>query len=172
MNKSIPTVFGCPLWYGKISRKVAKRYLASFKYSMMDTYRWQKKIIVNGKPFNETVIGDLVNDCSGFNVEVKDIRPEYRNVGKGYVLIGIDLTNHNGGSCSIKHCGVEPPKSREAIEKEHVKFLKEYDLGEGGRKWYEGQPDKYAESIDKALKQITLIEAGEHICDERGVKFP
>lgn len=168
MNKSIPTIFGCPLWEGKISRKMAKKYFSRWKYSMMDTYRWQSKVIVNGKPFNETGVGDLINSCSGFNETIAKIIPDYRNFGRGYVLIGIDVVNDRGGYCSIKHCGVEPPWSREMIEKYHVSFLKKYILNQE-----EPFPisKTRSEEIDKALRQIALIEAGEHICDEQGIKF-
>ena len=100
----IPKVLGCPLWFGKIKRRVAKKYLG--KGSVWRDTKFLAKMA-------DMKEGDLFRDCSAFNVRLAEIEPFYRKVGKGWVLMDIDLTNDKGGSCSFYHCGVEPAWSRE-----------------------------------------------------------
>lgn len=153
----VPTLFGQPLWYGRIKKRVAKKYLNRWSIGYILRY--------NQKKFATLGIGDLINNCSGFNVEITEIEPEYRSVGNGFVLSGIHFWTSRGG-CSLCHCGIEAELSRENIEQEHVKFLKEYYAPNGGASVWFG--DKFPEEIEKANKTIALLESGGHIADERG----
>lgn len=97
----VPAVMGCPLWVG-VKPRVAKKYLAPL---------WRSHLCAS---MAQTGVGDLVRDCSGFNVRVSKVEPVYRRAGSGTVLHDIEITNENGGLCSFLHCGVEAAVSREA----------------------------------------------------------
>jgi len=55
-------------------------------------------------------LGDLVNDCTGFNSPVLKAKPIYKRTKRGKVLIDLDLTTVET-TCSFYHCDVEPPLS-------------------------------------------------------------
>lgn len=60
--------------------------------------------------------GDLVQDCTGLNGRIKETYPTYIEVGKGLILIDVDLTMEDGRGCSMYHCGVTTPKTYEEAE--------------------------------------------------------
>lgn len=101
----IPQVLGCPLWFGRIKNRVAKKHLPGKIWR-------DKKFLAMVSDLKE---GDLIRDCSSFNVKITKINPLYRQVGKGWVIYDIDITNDKGGSCSFSHCGVEPAWTRKDI---------------------------------------------------------
>lgn len=98
----IPAIIGRPLWFGKIKRRVAKKHLS---------------VSLRNSSLANVKRGDLIFSCTGFNVRVAETRPYYKRVGKGFVLTDIEITTDSGGLCSLIHCGVEAPHSREDIIK-------------------------------------------------------
>jgi len=114
--------------------------------------------------------GDLINNCTGANVIIKEIHPEYTSFRKhgyydtshGWYMYDILFVSHLGGHCSLMNCGVEPPKSREEIEADTLLYLKDIQT----LQWYGGTLP------ESTQERITILEAGGHICDERGVSYP
>ncbi len=96
---------GYPLWFGRVKRRVAKKYL--------QRPIWRDKRFLHAMA--DVAPGDLIHDCSSFNVRSTHFKPRYRRVGRGYVLVDIDITNTLGGGCSFVHCGVEPAWPRSHI---------------------------------------------------------
>jgi hypothetical protein len=157
---SIPTIFGFPLWRGKIKKRVAKKYLAN-------------SMLRRSKLFRSTTVGDYVNDCTGRNGKIITIEPIYRRIGKGVgaFLIDLDIQTENTG-CSFLSCGVEPKLSREVIEARHLSFLQNWTKGDGGRTWYGADTAAYDQALARANKAITALTSGEHIFDEDGKYLP
>lgn len=165
----IPSIFGFPLWEGNIKNRVATKKMNRYKYSMLDTYKWRKK----NQPDFVLKVGGLINDCSGFNIEIAEILPDYWQVkGKAaFMLQDFTIVSTTGGNCSFKHCGVEMPLSQEEVERRHVNWLKSYFDGGHAERWHGGQTDKFLAEKEKADKEIQLIESGGHITDSRGVRI-
>ena len=66
--------------------------------------------------FSNYKVGDMVNDCTGFNVVITELFPSYRPVGRhGKVLSDVTIYSANN-SASLLHCGIEPPKSYEELK--------------------------------------------------------
>jgi len=114
--------------------------------------------------------GDLINDCSGANVVIREINMETNSFGRGYYdtshgwyAYDVEFVDHKGGSCSLMHCGLEDPKSREEVEA-------------GLLEWYQSEwmtdPTDTKESLTKNQKRIAHLKSGGHVCDERGVILP
>jgi len=120
--------------------------------------------------FSSLKVGDFVNDCTGMNGKIIEIRPVYRRIGKGVgaVLLDVVLITENTG-CSVCSCGVEPKLSREVVEFRHKEFLKDWLLGDGGKNWY---GDKYPEEKARAERIIDVLSTGGHITDEDGRLLP
>ena len=118
-------------------------------------------------------LGDLINDCSGFNRHVKTITPDRWKTGQGWFIQDIDFLTLEGGCCSLLHCGVTGPKTREYIEKNYLEFLNCWLVSEkGAKQWYGGLDNsKYKEEIDKLMRTWEDLKAGKHICDEFGVLY-
>lgn len=157
----IPTLFGVPLWKGKIKARLAKKYLNGSPIG------WFLKR-ENHYRFKDLKIGDLVNDCSGRNGEILEITPEYCNTRIGQILYDIDLLTTNAG-CSLIHCGIEVGISREQVEQRFIVFMDDWFFGEDGKIWYGGLDNpKYQDEINLAKKKYEVIKNGGHITDERG----
>lgn len=110
----IPKVMGFPLYTG-VKRRVAKSYYHLF----FRNWKWYKQF-ENAKP------GDLLNDCSGFNIRVAKLRPEYCPIGKnGKVLVDITIENDKGGCCSLTNCGIEWGLPKEEVISRREAFLEE-----------------------------------------------
>jgi len=150
-----------PLWTGKAKARLAKalaRRCSTWAFSQ-------------DKRFTTLKIGDVINDCSGYNHVVKEITPKYLKVGKGHVLCDITFTTDNGGRCSLTSCGVEVNVSREIIEKRHLEYYETWVKGAGGQTWY-GPEDTWTDQTraDMALadRRAETLKSGGHICDEQG----
>jgi hypothetical protein len=157
---SVPTIFGCPLWLGKIKRRVAKKYLNRWSIG----YQLRKR----GKLIATLDIGDLINDCSGFNGTIIEIDPMYRRVAGGDVLVDVDLTTSNTG-CSLTSCGVTEEQPREVVEANHLSFLENWFFGEPGKVWFGGLDNpEHKDKIDRAKRKLDILKSGGHITDERG----
>lgn len=100
----IPKAFGIFLWKG-VKKRIAKKTIN----------RWYKYRFL--KEFKNYGIGSLIQDCSGLNVIIKEIDPKIILFKNGYVVYDIDFINERGGSCSLIHCGVDHPISKEEAEK-------------------------------------------------------
>jgi hypothetical protein len=160
-----PTILGQPLWYGKVKSRVAKKHLRRSYGAWMFSPEVQKEM-------SQLNVGDFINDCSGFNRRIKEIQPYYIKVSKGFVLSDIDITNDMGGSCSLRSCGVQGKLSREQIEKDTVRFLRNYTLGDDGKYWFGGEDsEEYKKAAIAAQLKISIIESGGHIADEDGQRL-
>lgn len=122
--------------------------------------------------------GDLINDCSGFNHPLVEIEPLIRVNGRGgWYIFDVDFTTEGGGGCSLRHCGVEPAKTREACEKRHLEFLNHWLAPGGPGEQFHGgwENPKHEEYQKEAIKSLffrwEVLKAGQHISDERGVPF-
>lgn len=121
--------------------------------------------------------GDLINDCTGFNVVIRKVTADICPYNNGWYICGVDFeTEPFGGGCSLMHCGVEAPLPRDAMEKYHLEWTAEYMKGnEPGTMayWFGGRD---TEDFKKAEKRyISMMEAvqnGGHFLDERGVLLP
>lgn len=159
----VPKLFGFPLWYGKIKRRQAKKYLNSYSYSTL----WFAR---NKPQFAGMSIGDVVNTCDGFNHKIHDLIPQYIRRGNGYILVDIDMViNEFGGMCSLTNCGISTGKSREYIESSYAWFLDSWLFGGAGATWYGGLDNpRYQKEISRLTNRYDTIKSGAHICDERG----
>lgn len=153
-----------PIWKGKVKARKAKalaRPCSIIHFSNIPGYRSLK-------------VGDIINDCSGFNKRIAEIRPEYYPVQGGKVLCDITFVTHDSGHCSLTSCGVEVNVSRETIEKQVLSIYDECvvaDVNNGNSFWY-GPKDNWTER-DKTDMEVykhraETIRSGGHICDEAG----
>lgn len=108
--------------------------------------------------------GDLINDCTMYNVKIKEIEIMRRQTGRGWYISDVYFTADNGGVCSLRYCGVESPLSREEIESN---FIKSFNLN-GLRRWYGGDEEAYNKRVNKLLSFVDIIKNGGHITDEFG----
>jgi hypothetical protein len=100
--------------------------------------------------------GDMINDCSGFNVVIARADPEVYHTNKGWYIYDVIFTNEHGGCCSLRNCGVSPPLSVADIEKYKRQF---YDCHKAGGGWHF--------KTDKDPVWVNL-SSGKPICDELG----
>ena len=96
-----------------------------------------------------------------------EIKPVYRNIGRGFILIDLDITTTNTG-CSFRSCGCEPKRSQNEIETKSIGFLREWVLGKSGSSWYGDDTDAYQRSIDRANRMLAAVESGGHFTNEDG----
>lgn len=109
------TLFGFPVW-----KKLKKRRL-------MPALRWfwGKKPFAKMdamKPFSTLGIGDWINGCTNFNVQIEEMRPNYVPIGNGRLLIDIGFKT-SGGDCSLPYCGIELPISFEEAQRRMKEML-------------------------------------------------
>ena len=108
--------------------------------------------------------GDIINDCSSFNVVIREIEPQIFFTKRGWYIYDVHFTTEPfGGGCSLIHCGVEPALSVEEIEHRLKKFYDEWGegpLAEGG--W------NFKTEKDKVWMRLSQ---GLPVCDERGIKI-
>lgn len=160
-----PSLFGFPIWTGKVKRRVAKKYLRRFRreHTLRSEYQ---------RTFSGISVGSYVNDCSGMNGRIVSMTPCYHPVGRGAaVLVDVDFMTTNTG-CSLASCGVEPALSREVIEKSILEHHKEWTLGDGGKTWYGTDTEKYAKAVEHAQRVISTLENGGHVVSELGELLP
>ncbi len=119
--KNVPEIFGHPFWCGKIKRRVAKKILNRKRYNLMRYFFKNRSKFINPNM--------LVNDCTGYNGAVLETDPVYRRLGKGWILVDVDMTTANT-SCSLTHCGIKPELTQSEIEARKKSFIKNWTLGE------------------------------------------
>ena len=104
--------------------------------------------------------GDLINDCSGFNVIIREIDAVIVGTKRGGYIYDVDFTTEPfGGGCSLMNCGVEPPLAPEKIEQRLRAFYAE---------WSRPESDGRDIKTDKDPVWMRLSQ-GLPICDERGI---
>lgn len=150
--------------YKNVSRFYVLRRVGKYR---MKRIKWAMSL----KP------GDLINDCSGFNVIIREIDPDVRTFHNGWFIQNVDFTvEPYGGGCSLMHCGVEPPKPRELLEKEYLVDMEDYlnSSGPGSASyWYGGLDNpKYKKEIENLRNRLDTLKNGGHILDERGILLP
>lgn len=110
-------LFGFPLVGGRVKKRVARKYLNR-------RFPWWREAV---KLFGNLGVGDLVNDCSAFNVVITELEPDYSSIGssyrrygrvcRGFVLRDVDIYSARN-SASLRNCGVTLPKSYEDLKKD------------------------------------------------------
>lgn len=100
--------------------------------------------------------GDLINNCSGFNVEIKTITPIIWNLTRGWIFYDVEFETSPGGFCSLRSCGVSPPRSVAEIEQYMHRFYDSWTTGNG-----------WNYKTDKDPVWVSL-SSGKPICDELG----
>lgn len=163
--KNIPTIFGYPLWEGKIKRRIAKKYLNSWSFGKHVKY-WTETFATYG-------VGSIINDCSGYNGKIVDMWPNYRPLlGKGWILVGVDFTTTNTG-CSLLHCGIEKALTREQIETSQLQSLTDWLVNGGADQWYGDTKDPVLlNQLKVANDKFVALKNGQHIVDELGMLLP
>ena len=160
-EKNIPMLFGFPLWDGPIKSRLAKKYLNRWSIG-----HFLKKDV--RAKFGNLKVGDLINDCTGFNGAIIEIQPEYIHRFGAWLLTDIDLQTENT-VCSLTACGIEPELSRDVCEARHLSFLEDWVFGKGGMTWYgDPQSEQTKEGIARHKKTLDILKSGGHIADERG----
>jgi hypothetical protein len=108
--------------------------------------------------------GDLINDCTGFNVVIRKIEPDimYVNNGRGgWYICDIDFTTEPlGGSCSLMHCGIQSPRTPKEITNYIKRWYDEWGEPHGGWHW-KTDNDPVWQKLKNCLP----------ICDEKGMKI-
>lgn len=161
----IPTMFGFPLWRGKIKRRLAKKHLRSVRSAWMLSRSAQAA-------FARLGLGDFINDCTGLNGRIISMTPLYAGCHGGSVLADVDLQTSNTG-CSLQSCGIEPKLPREEVERRKLEFAREWVLDESGEPgtakfWYGSDTKAYERAADFARRMIAEIDSGGHVVDEDG----
>lgn len=106
----------------------------------------------------------MINDCSGFNVVIRDIEPCIAFFNKGWFIYNVDFTVEPfGGGCSLTHCGVEPPVSPEEIERRIRQFYDEWGEGPYSKGGWDFKTEK-----DKVWMRLSK---GLPICDDQGKRI-
>jgi hypothetical protein len=103
--------------------------------------------------------GDLINDCSMFNVVVNKVTPKICYTRRGWFIYGVDFWTEIGG-CSLLSCGVEPPLTPEELERRLRDFYEQWDDGPYAKGGWDFKSEK-----DEVW---TRLQQGLPICDERG----
>lgn len=117
-----PKAFGYPLWYGKIKKRIAKKKINKYRKQFYMGKLYTPFMRLCG--FSNYGPGSLINDCSGLNIEIKTVDPEYRFTKKGAWLSDFDIQGTPHGSCSFFHCGVDHPITQEQAEKVRQEMVK------------------------------------------------
>jgi len=104
--------------------------------------------------------GDLINDCSGFNVIVRSFELEVvRNNHSGWYIYDVMFTTEPfGGNCSLMNCGVCPAKTSEEI----TNYIKNWYAEMGNA------PNGWSFKTDKDIIWQRL-NSGLQICDDKGM---
>lgn len=156
----IPQLYGYPIWFGRVKRRVAKKRLKRWRNSWMLSRAVQQGCQLS--------IGDMVNDCTGRNGKILETDAYYRRVSFGWVLFDIDFQTSNTG-CSLRNCGVEPALTREQIEARMADYIREWVLSEPGRIWF---GDEWQTKTEGSREILAVLESGGHVCDETGELLP
>ena len=104
--------------------------------------------------------GDLIHCCTGFNVRIKEIKPEVTDFRNTWFVTDFEITDTDGGLHSAMYC-CDPPRSTTEIER----YFKEQWTEEALKR----QEDLSWDKTDiRSLRQ--LLSEGKRICDDDGVR--
>lgn len=145
--------------YKNISRFAARRNIPTPDWKKL---KWAAKL----KP------GDIVNNCSGFNVKIINIEPHYIFYRNGwYVYDFVFQTTPYMGFCSLIACGVDLAKPRDLIESRHLKLIKGYIDSGRMDTWYGSAKDseEYKNELKYLSNQIEALQNKIHITNEYGM---
>lgn len=150
--------------YKRVSRFLVRRHV----------HKWAEKRIKWAMSLQP---GDIINDCTSLNVVVRDVHGLMYPVNNGWYIYDVDIDLEPfGGSCSLMHCGVELPKTREVLEKDYMQYMKDYMSGEGpgsAAYWFGGRDTEDFKKAEKGwFSKLEAIQNGGHFLDERGVLLP
>ena len=107
--------------------------------------------------------GEVINDCSGFNVIIREIEPQVHFTKRGWYIYDVDFTVEPfGGGCSLIHCGVEPALPVKEIERRIRQFYDEWGEGPYVKGGWDFKTEK-----DKVWMRLSQ---GLPICNEHGIK--
>ena len=113
--------------------------------------------------------GDLINDCSGFNVRVRDIYPCYIQTSKGWYIYDVQIElEPNGNYCSLINCGVIPSLSRNQVEFNWLEWAQNYINSGSLKRWYAEDIFMFNKQLNIMINNIDRIKNGKHITDESG----
>lgn len=114
--------------------------------------------------------GDMINDCTGFNVKIIKINPDIRYTKSGWYICNVDFdVTPFGGGCSLNHCGIVPPIPREKIESDMLEHLESYISSGTLAEWYGKDTKAFNEALSDCQKKIDTIRSGGHITNEHGM---
>lgn len=162
----IPKFFNCPIWFGKVKNRIAKKHI---HYGMRKFIHFNKIHRSYYDKISNLDVGDIVHNCSGMNGRILEINPIYRNISKGFYLKDISFTFENT-NCSMLHCSIEPAYSREVIENNFILYMENWFFKEQGKIYYGGLDNQiYRKEIELYKKKYETIKSGGHIVDENGI---
>ena len=114
----IPKLFGLPL-YVNMKRRVVNKYVKRFWGYSLKNSCWDSL----DQHLGHLKVGDLFFGCGGYNQRIASIKSNYFGVGNGRVLVDAALVNDVGGSCSLKYCRPEVPKTQTQVEEFRQRVL-------------------------------------------------
>jgi hypothetical protein len=141
--------------YSHVSRLLVRRQIPRYTESRL---KWALTL----KP------GDLINDCSSFNVRIKYSDPDYIKTGNGWYIYDFTFTLESGGSCSLIHCGVEAAPSRDKVESDWIKWAEGYINSGYLEQWCGKSKALFNKQLAALNKRIDILKSGGHITDEDG----
>lgn len=142
--------------YSHVSRILVRRQIPRYRESRL---KWGLTL----KP------GDLVNDCTSFNVRIRNIEPDYVQTGRGWYIYNFTLeTEPNGGSCSLIHCGVIPAPPRAKVESDWLHWAEEHINSGYLEQWCGKSKVLFNKQLAALNKRIDILKSGGHITDEDG----
>jgi hypothetical protein len=114
--------------------------------------------------------GDIINDCTAFNVRIISIDPDIRRTGHGWYIMNVDFqVSPFGGFCSLNHCGIEPELPRDKIEHDWLEYT-EQDISSGRlARWFGNDQKKLEEEMIFLSKRIDALKSGKHITNDHGM---
>jgi len=114
--------------------------------------------------------GDIINDCSAFNVRIIGIETEIRRTGRGWYIMNIDFrTSPFGGYCSLNHCGVEPEVPRDKVEIDWLNWAEQHINSGQLAHWFGNNQKDIDEEMSFLNKRIDALKLGRHITNDHGM---
>lgn len=139
-------------------------------YKRVNRLKWRKNVSKRKERVLRWALslneGDIINDCSAFNARISKIKYVIDETRNGWYIYDVDfvMEDINGepsNSCSLNHCGLQPPKTPNQIEQWFKRFYDDLSpqLKQG---W------GYGTETD----QIWLrMQKGLPLCDENGFRI-
>jgi hypothetical protein len=114
--------------------------------------------------------GDIINDCSAFNVCINKINPVILHTKHGWYIWDVEFeVGPFNGTCSLMHCGVELEVPREQVEKDWLDHTEKYINGGQMAHWYGNDKRAFNKQLKFLNKRIDALKSGGHITNERGM---